>query len=137
MTTVTQSSQQDVIQIRQLVTETEKHQSDPERFTALLTQDVAIVNVAGRRVQGRQRLFEAMAEALDGPLADVLTRTEVVDVTFVKPDVALVSCDKRINDLRAGQADTDIPTRGALTFVLTKDSGTWRIALAQTTPVLS
>ena len=50
-----------------------------------------------------------------------------LDVTFLRPDVALAHLVKHVNDGRTG----------ALTFVLVKDDDTWRIALAQTTPVMT
>ena len=62
--------------------------------------------------------------------------TEVVDVRFLRPDVALVSCIKHISDEREPAVrDSKVPLseRGSQTFVLVSERGNWRIALAQTT----
>ena len=76
--------------IEQVVRDAEEFQSDVVGFTALLTEEVSLVNFTGTRLRGREQV-------------------------------------KKINDGRTGK----------LTFVLVKDSGTWRIALAQTTPVVT
>jgi uncharacterized protein (TIGR02246 family) len=120
--------------IAELITEATARQNDLEPLLALHTDDVVIVNVVGRRVVGKAAFRTAMAEALAGPLADVVTTAEVDDVTFLRPDVALVACTKRIVDRRPGPADA-LPTQGRLTYVLVDDGEGWRIASAQTTPV--
>ncbi len=76
-----------------------------------------------------------MTAALESPLADVRTRHEVEDVTFLRPDVALISCIKHVSDERGGALD-GLPARARLTFVAVHESGAWRIALAQTTPIV-
>ncbi|MFI6818984.1 SgcJ/EcaC family oxidoreductase [Nonomuraea sp. NPDC050328] len=117
----------DIKAIEQVVRDAEELQNDVDGFTGLLTQEVALVNFTGIRLRGRDQVRQVMAKALDTPLKDVLTRNELLDVTFLRPDVALAHLIKHVNDGRIG----------ALTFVLVKDDGTWRIALAQTTPVVT
>ncbi len=123
----------DAAEIRKLVAEAVRLQSHTA-FIDLHTDDVRIVNVAGRRVRGRTALADAMGAALASPLADVLTTVDVEDVVFLRPDVALVSCVKHIHDGRDG-GDT-LPASGSLTYVLVRD-GEWRIASAQTTPIVA
>ena len=124
--------------IRTVVSHAQESQSDTDSLMALHTPETVIVNVAGRRVFGRKAFAEAMVGALASPLREVRTTVEVCDVRFVTPDVAIVSCVKTVHD---GRADADIsaalPTAGALTYVMTKTEGSWRIALAQTTPSLA
>jgi uncharacterized protein (TIGR02246 family) len=130
------SRDQDIAAIRRLVQDADEFQTDTARFTGLMTDDVMIVNFAGIRVQGRDRLREVMARALETPLANVMTSNEVVDITFVGPDVALVSCMKRITDGNEDTA-TAFPTEARLLYVLVHDGDVWRIASAQTTPIAS
>ncbi|MGW0431358.1 SgcJ/EcaC family oxidoreductase [Micromonospora sp. NPDC003197] len=126
--------------IRQLVADAEKHQNDPEPFLALHTAETIIVNIAGRRVLGRDALRQAMTAALASPLAQVRTRQEIVDVRFPAPGVALVSCTKHVSDDRdPGGKDTSgasLPNSGSLTYLLVEEQGAWRIAVAQTTPIM-
>lgn len=119
--------------IRQLVADAQRYQSDLALID-LHTPDTAIVNIAGRRVLGRDTLKQAMEGALASPLAKVLTRLEIVDIRFTRPDVAIVSCIKHVSDER-DLGSAPLPSTGSLTYVLVRDDGAWRIALAQTTPI--
>lgn len=117
-----------------LVAEVQGAQSDPDPFLALHTEDAIVVNIAGRQVRGRAALGDAMRAALAGSLAQVTTTAEVDDVRFVRPDVAIVSAVKRVHD---GRDDGGaLPTEARLTYVAVEEADGWRIALAQTTPVL-
>jgi uncharacterized protein (TIGR02246 family) len=120
--------------IRAIVAHADARQSDAEGFAQLLTEDVALVNFGGRRVLGRDGVREAMRAALATPLAQVLTRNELVDVRFPRPGVAVASCIKHISDERE-ERDAPLAARGATTFVLVEEQGGWRIALVQTTPI--
>ncbi|MEV0384348.1 SgcJ/EcaC family oxidoreductase [Nonomuraea sp. NPDC050643] len=134
-------SEMETAAIRRLVVDAEEHQSDVETFVALHTADTSIVNFGGRRVAGRQALTTVMRAALESPLAQVITRNEVKDIRFVRPDVAIVTCLKRVSDGREAEVREDPRTAlpassGWLTYVVAKEpGGAWRIASAQTTPI--
>ncbi|UBU12740.1 SgcJ/EcaC family oxidoreductase [Nonomuraea gerenzanensis] len=127
--------------IEDLVAQAERHQNDPNPFLALHTADTSVVNIAGRRVAGRDALAEVMRAALASPLAEVITRTEVADIRFVRPDVAIVTSMKRVFDGRDPEVRADpraaLPAAsGWLTYVAVREEdGAWRIASAQTTPI--
>ena len=124
--------------IRDLVALAQVSQGDPETLLPLHTAETAIVNLAGRRVLGREAFAEAMDAALASPLSDVTTTVEIVDIRLATPDVAVVSAMKTVHDGRpAADASTALPSTGALTYVLTRTDDGWRIALAQTTPILT
>ena len=118
--------------IRALIAEAEAHQNDVERFIPLHTQDAVIVNIAGIRLLGREALRQAMTSALQTRLVNVITRTEVLEVRFLSPDAAIVSCIKHVSDENADSGA--LPAQGSLTYVTVRLDGRWRIALAQTTP---
>ncbi|MEV4569496.1 SgcJ/EcaC family oxidoreductase [Nonomuraea sp. NPDC049419] len=117
----------DIEAIERLVRDAEELQGDVAGFTGLLTEEVALVNFTGVRLRGRDQVKEVMSKALSTPLKDVLTKNELLGVTFLRPDVALAHLVKHVNDGRTG----------ALTFALVKEDGDWRIALAQTTPMVA
>jgi uncharacterized protein (TIGR02246 family) len=124
--------------VRRVVTDAQRLQNDVDGFTGLLTDDVAIVNFGGRRVQGRGAVRAAMEQALASPLADVTTTQEVHDVRFPRSDVAVVDCVKFVHDARdpaTTEGEPPLRDRGMLTFVLVEQPAGWRIAVAQTTPV--
>jgi uncharacterized protein (TIGR02246 family) len=119
--------------IRALVEQAEASQFDVEPFIALHTPETVIVNFVGRRVLGRDDLERAMKQAMASPLAKVRTTTEIHDIRFVEPTVAVVSCTKRVFDERDDAGA--LAREGSLTYVVVEHDGRWRIALAQTTPV--
>lgn len=121
-------------EIGELVAKAVRHQSDPEELLALHTDEVVIVNIAGRRVFGRENFAAAMRRALASPLADVTTTVDVEDVRYLRADVAIVSCTKRVQDARPEGAD-ELPTAGVMSYVVVRAAGGWQIALAQTTPI--
>ncbi|GIG71222.1 SgcJ/EcaC family oxidoreductase [Phytomonospora endophytica] len=131
-------SEQRIHRIRETIAAYERHQSDPDAFLPLHRDDVAIVNFVGRRVLGLDTLGQAMRGALASPLAKVTTTLDIEGIHFIRPDVAIVSLAKHVNDDRdetdKAPRDGAAPTVGSLTLVLTEDDGEWRIALAQTTP---
>lgn len=123
-------------EIRRLVDAAVEHQSDVDPFLALHTDDIVLVNLAGRRVIGKAALGAAMTEGLKTRMAKVMTHNEVVDITFVDSDTAVVSCLKRITDENPDAQEGSIPAEANLTYVVTRRGVTWLIALAQTTPIL-
>jgi uncharacterized protein (TIGR02246 family) len=134
MTTDTDTHELEAISA--LVDEAATVQSDTEGFMRLLTDDVVIVNIAGRRVIGKEAMREAMSAALQTRLANVITRNELRDVTFVRPDVAVVSVIKHVSDENE-DASEEVPRQGSMTLVVAKEGEEWRIALAQTTPIVT
>ena len=54
-------------EIVELIATAARHQSDPDEFLALHTDEVVIVNIAGRRVIGREDFAAAMRSALEQP----------------------------------------------------------------------
>ena len=129
------TEQQDLTAIRDLVAAVDRHQSDVEEFVALHHPDLVLVNIAGRRVLGREALREAMTAGLKSPMAKVFTRLEIEDIRFIRPDLALVSCAKHVSDER-GEGPA-LQMRGSLTFTVVREPDGWKIAVAQTTPIPS
>ncbi|NLU76246.1 SgcJ/EcaC family oxidoreductase [Streptomyces sp. HNM0575] len=122
--------------IRELVARSQEAQNDPDALPALHTADSVIVNLAGRRLFGRAAFASAMAQALSSPLKDVRTSLEIDDIRFTTPDVAVVSLTKTVHDERSeAEGPSELPSVGAMTYVVTRQGDDWRIALAQTTPV--
>lgn len=132
----TRLNESDDLAIRQVVSRAQDSQSDTESLMALHTSGTVIVNIAGRRVLGRDDFAAAMTAALSSPLKQVRTELEILDIRLGTPHVAIVSCIKTVHDERDDAEDTTIlPSTGALTYVMTKVEDTWQIAVAQTTPV--
>ena len=123
--------------VRDTVARADTAQVDPPALMALHADDAVVVNIAGRRVIGRDRFAAAMTDALASPLRDVRTSVQVVDIRWPGPDVAVVSCVKTVHDERDVADRAVLPMLGALTYVLARSDRGWLIALAQTTPIQS
>lgn len=124
--------------IEELVQRAHEAQDDAQQLVALHTDGAVIVNLAGRRVLGAAAFAEAMRAALESPLRRVRTSVQITDVRPLGADSALVSCVKAVHDERPDTGGgAQLPARGALTYVLVKLDGGWRIALAQTTPIIA
>jgi uncharacterized protein (TIGR02246 family) len=136
MTTAAQD--QGTAAIEAVVAQAEALQLDADGFAALLAEDISLVNFVGRRVVGKSTVHDAMRRALASPMAQVLTRHELLDVRFLRPDVALATCIKHVSDEREASDRPDgglRSDRGVITFAMVKEQDRWLIALAQTTPV--
>lgn len=127
----------DLHAIQDLVRRAHRSQHDVDALVGLHTEGAVIVNLAGRRVLGATAFAEAMSAALASPLADVHTTVEIVDVRPCGEDSAIASCIKTVRDERStGEADEGLPSRAALSYVVVKVEGAWKIALAQSTPMM-
>lgn len=122
--------EQDIFFIQQVVADAEQFQNDPEKFCQLLTNNVAIVNIAGLRIIGRDKFYKTMKKAVNTPLVNIITKNEVVNIIFVRSDVAVVSCIKSI--VKKGSLQLDA-SKASLTFTMVKEQGKWLIATAQST----
>jgi uncharacterized protein (TIGR02246 family) len=121
--------------VRDLVQQADQAQSDPILLPDLHTAEMVIVNIAGRRLFGREAFAEAMSAALGSGLKDVRTSVEIVDIRALTGDVVLVSCVKTVYDERPDAEPDALPASGALTYAAVRTSTGWRLALAQTTPI--
>lgn len=123
-------------QIRGIIAEAQEHQNDVERLMALHTDNVSIVNIAGRRIFGRESFKDAMTQALSSPLRDVRTTVDVDRVELVTDTVAIASCTKTVHDHRQAGDRARLPgSVGCLTYVVVRGDAGWLIASAQTTPI--
>lgn len=144
--------------VRAVVAALDAASEDADATAELLTEDATVVNVAGRRIEGREELRAAMAAALGSDLAQVHTSLEVDSVAFPAEALAIVRATKRIDDRRAevdgtvhelapaeqpadDEAETSerggLPAAGILTLTLVHTGDDWKVAAMQTTPMVA
>ena len=108
---------------------------DMKGFAALFREDAEFVNVYGMWWTGRERI-QSEHEATH---ATVFSRSQLdateMRVKMLRPDVASLHTLWHLTGLILpnGQALQD--REGVLVFVLVKDAGEWRIAVAQNTDI--
>ncbi len=129
---VTQMSrEQEMVLIRQVLADAERFQNDPEHFSQLLTQNAVIVNAVGLRISGKDEIAQVMQQAIQTHMADIVTKNEVVSITFVRSDVAVVNGIKHISVRTGNVLEED--SNASQTFMVVKEQGKWLIAAIQST----
>jgi uncharacterized protein (TIGR02246 family) len=106
---------------------------DADRCAAWFTADARSVTATGSRAIGREAIRAAHRTAFAGPLAATVARFEVVDVIFIRPDVAVVTAGA-FPESDGPSPDLDRPGT-VITHVMVRDGDQWAIAARQFTRV--
>ncbi|MEU4648300.1 SgcJ/EcaC family oxidoreductase [Nocardia fluminea] len=127
----------DIAAIRRIVTDTQTayNTNDAELMTAQFTANAVVGNAVGMLISGYAALLAANRQGLAGFLKDEYVRYDVVDVTFLRPDVAIAHKTARATTADGALIDTE-PAMVAL-YVLVKEDGQWWTAARQNTLVPS
>lgn len=125
----------DIEQITQVIADVERgfNTNDAELMNTHVAKTASIVNAVGVRLVGREAVMAASVAGLAGPLRDQYARYEIRDVTFLRPDVALVHKEAFATTKDGEPLDLD-HAMNAL-YVLVKEDGRWWIAARQNTLV--
>ncbi|MFD3431374.1 SgcJ/EcaC family oxidoreductase [Nocardia fluminea] len=127
----------DLAAIRQIIadTQTAYNTNDAELMTAQFAANAVVGNAVGMLISGRDALLDANRRGLAGFLKDEYVRYDVVDVTFLRPDVAVAHKTARAATADGTLIDPD-PAMVAL-YVLVKQDGQWWTLARQNTLVPS
>lgn len=119
--------------IRAVIAEAEQafNAGDPDLLVASMAAGVVAVGVDGARVRGRDAVLAAARTAFAGPLRDQYARYEVVEVTLVAPDVALVHVDAHA--VSADGMPLDVGHTMTALHVLARRDRRWRVVARQHT----
>jgi uncharacterized protein (TIGR02246 family) len=135
-TTTDETREREIDAIRKLIADLDRYQTEVDGFEELLHEDVEFINFVGRRVRGKSTLSAIRAEALRTPMARVLGSHQLEEARFPRPDIALVTCTKSVSDEREPEtAATELPAKGWLNMVLTKEDDRWLVLSYQVTPI--
>ncbi|MFF2394585.1 SgcJ/EcaC family oxidoreductase [Nocardia sp. NPDC058114] len=127
----------DIAEIRRIITDTQTayNTNDAELMTAQFTANAVVGNAVGMLISGHDALLDANRRGLAGFLKDEYVRYDVVDVTFLRPDVAIAHKTARATTADGTLIDTE-PAMVAL-YVLVEQNGQWWTAARQNTLVPS
>lgn len=125
----------DIAEIEQIIghVETAYNTNDAELMTADFTANAAVVNAVGALLTGRDALLEANRQGLAGFLKDQYVRYDVVDITFLRPDIAIAHKVARATTATGELIDIDHAMIAL--YVLVKENGRWWTAARQNTLV--
>lgn len=127
----------DIAAIRQIIadTQTAYNTNDAELMTAQFTENAVVGNAVGMLIHGHDALLDANRRGSAGFLKDEYVHYDVVDVAFLRPDVAIAHKTARATTVDGIPIDTE-PAMVAL-YVLVKQDGRWWTAARQNTLVPS
>ena len=100
-------------------------------MTRHFAQNATAVGVDGLAVTGRHALREAHVRGLSGFLHDQYARYEIADLTFLRPDVAILHKRARATDPDGRPLGVDHAMIAL--YVLTKERDRWWIVARQNT----
>ncbi len=115
--------------------ETGFNTKDPELSVAHFARNASAVTVGGARSSGLDALLAAHRSAFAGPLRDQYARYDVLDIVFLRRDVALAH--KGARAVEADGTPIDVGHAMVALYVLVKEGGRWWIVSRQNTLVAS
>ena len=100
-----------------------------EEFVALFRRDAIWTTGHGRRLTGREEIGEFTRKVLPGAMRGTTVTYEMLDVLFIRPDVAAVR-------VRQTTVSPDGTAEGSPVYVMALEDGRWLLTACQNTPVV-
>lgn len=128
-----EARRRDVAAIEEKVAALEKAQQreSVEDFVGLLAPRAVWVTGGGRRLTGRDEIEAFTRRVLPGAMKDSTARYEVVHVSFVRPDVAVVNVRQR--PVTHNGEPLEGQPEGRPVYVMAREEDRWEIVAAQNT----
>ncbi|NGO78253.1 SgcJ/EcaC family oxidoreductase [Streptomyces sp. YC504] len=125
------NTQADLEAIEEVIATIEHSQVNelPEEFLSLFRADAIWTTAHGKVLWGLDEIAEFTHKALPGAMANGSVRYELVDVLFIRPDVAAAKA--RGQYLTLDGEPTGNPTSPL--YVMTKEDGRWLLTANQNT----
>jgi uncharacterized protein (TIGR02246 family) len=106
----------------------------PDEFVSLFRADAIWTTAGGKRLTGRDEISAFTHKVLPGAMQQSTATYQVVDILFIRDDVAAVKVRQREVTLDL-QPLLDQP-EGSPIYVMAKEDGHWRLVAGQNTIVL-
>jgi uncharacterized protein (TIGR02246 family) len=109
---------------------------DLDATAALMADDGDFVNVLGGWTRGKAATMEGQRRILDRVIKKTYLKIEVLDVRFIKPDVAIAHGTVEMFRRNSEGAPDEFMQRNMMTQVLVKDEkGRWLMTAFQNTKI--
>lgn len=124
----------EIAAIKQVVATLEHAQRNelPGEFVGLFRADAIWTTGHGKRLTGRDEISDFTHRVLPGAMRDSTATYEVVDVLFIRPDVAAVKVHAQYLTLDG----RPIGNPGTPLYVMAKEAGRWLLVACQNTEIL-
>ena len=112
------------------------NQHDPSAFASLFSKDSDCVTLGGDWLRGQEEIEKDIAKDHATVFRESHLMTNAAGVRFLRPDVAVAHATCELTGL-LGRDGQKLPwaVRSIMTWMLTKNDGTWRIAAFQNTRI--
>lgn len=129
-----QTREMETVAIRQVIATLQHAQQKEltEEFIALFRADAIWTTGHGKRLTGREEIAAFTRQVLPGAMKESTARYEVVDVVFIRPDVAAVKAHAQYLTLDG----EPIGNPGTPLYVMSKENGRWLLVACQNTEIL-
>ncbi|MGE7391768.1 SgcJ/EcaC family oxidoreductase [Streptomyces sp. NPDC004126] len=129
-----QAQESEISAIKQVIATLEHSQQNelPEEFVSLFRHDAIWTTGHGKRLTGRNEISAFTHHVLPGAMKDSTATYEVVDVLFIRPDVAAVKAHAQYRTLDG----EPIGNAGTPLYVMAKEDGQWCLVACQNTEIL-
>ena len=106
-----QTQQAEIEAIKQVIATLEHSQQNelPEEFVGLFRADAIWTTGHGKYLTGRDEISSFTHQVLPGAMKDSTATYEVVDVLFIRPDVAAVKAQRSTGRWKGSQSGTRAP----------------------------
>ncbi|MET7424725.1 SgcJ/EcaC family oxidoreductase [Dactylosporangium sp. NPDC005555] len=100
-----------------------------DEFVALFRHDAVWTTGHGKRLTGRDEIAAFTGKVLPGAMRGTTVTYEMLDVLFIRPDVAAVR-------VRQTTVSPDGAAEGSPVYVMAREDGRWLLTACQNTPVV-
>jgi len=135
------ASSKDLQQIKDLANSVAKsfNDNDPQSAANLFAQDASVINLQGKRADGRDAIQQQFKDDLSGPMKDAQYTFTDIEVKMIKPDVAYFDLDQQTQGGKQQQQQQQggvqgqgaQPPRVHVTGLVVKQGGKWLIEEAR------
>lgn len=132
-TSAQEAKPEEVIRVLAAAFESAWNTHDMQAFGKLLTEDVDWVNVDAGRGKGREMVVRGHARVHAGKFKDSVITVKSVEVSLLRPDVALAHVSWGIRGDRNDDGTPRQPREGLFTWVIVRDGATWKIRASHNT----
>jgi uncharacterized protein (TIGR02246 family) len=110
---------------------------DAKAAASVMTDDADWISGSGKVYKGRAAIEEMHRQAFAGPMKGSRhSHPGTADIRFLRPDVAVVDGDTRMENIHDENGKELPPSMGRYTAIFVKQQGRWKVAAFRMLPQL-
>lgn len=105
------------------------NQHNAQAFGRVFAEDADFMNVAGKSLRGRTSIEQHHAPSFTTKWKDSHQKITQHTIRFVRPDVAAVDAWWELTGIKGAEGQEMPPRKGILSFIITKEKGSWLLTV--------